>query len=414
MPSEPPFADLAIRLTLQAPPGAAPAAASAASPAPAAGPARGVRLIHAAAPGRRWTCTVELLYRAPASDADTDLLHGQPAVVEIDEAALLASPSDADYGERLGSQLFTDPVLTAYLRARDMAHAQRPDAVPLRLRLWLMPGAEALHALHWEKIRVPGEESALATDEMVLFSRYLSSPDTRSVSTPPLQGLRALVLVANPADLDRWGLAPIDVAAELAMARAHLKDISIAELAGPGQATLDRLLAGLRAGCDILYLGCHGVMEGGDTLLCLEDAQGNTDFVSGAELAERLRQAVRRPQLVVLASCQTAGIGSPTRGAGGVLAAVGPQLVTAAGIPAVVAMQGNVLDATVARFMPIFFAELRRDGLVDRALAAARSPPGASPTGGRPRSSCGWSRRLWQFLGKGLYPGNAESAAVSS
>jgi hypothetical protein len=38
----------------------------------------------------------------------------------------------------------------------------------------------------------------------------------------------------------------------------------------------------------------------------------------------------------------------------------------------VIAMQGNVSIETVGQFMPVLFEELRRDGLVDRAVAAAR------------------------------------------
>ena len=41
-------------------------------------------------------------------------------------------------------------------------------------------------------------------------------------------------------------------------------------------------------------------------------------------------------------------------------------------MPAVIAMQGNVTMKTAAAFMPVFFQELRRDGLVDRAMAVAR------------------------------------------
>ena len=41
-------------------------------------------------------------------------------------------------------------------------------------------------------------------------------------------------------------------------------------------------------------------------------------------------------------------------------------------MPAVIAMQGNLTMQTAAAFMPVFFAELRRDGQVDRAMAVAR------------------------------------------
>ena len=40
----------------------------------------------------------------------------------------------------------------------------------------------------------------------------------------------------------------------------------------------------------------------------------------------------------------------------GLLAALGPRLAEA-GIPAVIAMQGNVLQRTIATFMPVFFRE---------------------------------------------------------
>ena len=54
------------------------------------------------------------------------------------------------------------------------------------------------------------------------------------------------------------------------------------------------------------------------------------------------------------------------------LAALGPRLAEA-GVPAVLAMQGNISVATISRFMPVFFRELQRDGQIDRAMAAARA-----------------------------------------
>ncbi|MCP4285190.1 MAG: CHAT domain-containing protein, partial [Gammaproteobacteria bacterium] len=84
------------------------------------------------------------------------------------------------------------------------------------------------------------------------------------------------------------------------------------------------------------------------------------------------RELEQRPRLVVLASCQSAGTGAEARGADeGALAALGPRLAEA-GIPAVIAMQGNVTIKTVEEFMPVFFQELQRDGQIDRAMATAR------------------------------------------
>ena len=56
---------------------------------------------------------------------------------------------------------------------------------------------------------------------------------------------------------------------------------------------------------------------------------------------------------------------------GDALTALGPRM-SQAGIPAVIAMQGSISLQTIAGFMPVFFTELQRDGLVDRALSVAR------------------------------------------
>jgi formylglycine-generating enzyme required for sulfatase activity len=86
-----------------------------------------------------------------------------------------------------------------------------------------------------------------------------------------------------------------------------------------------------------------------------------------------LGELAQPPSLVVLVSCQSAGKGDsePSTRDGGALAGLGPRLA-AAGVPAVVAMQGNVTMDTAAAFMPVFLRELRRDGQVDRAIAVAR------------------------------------------
>ena len=55
----------------------------------------------------------------------------------------------------------------------------------------------------------------------------------------------------------------------------------------------------------------------------------------------------------------------------GFLAALGSSMAQA-GVPAVIAMQGNVATTTVATFMPILFEELARDRQIDQAMAAVR------------------------------------------
>jgi CHAT domain-containing protein len=134
-----------------------------------------------------------------------------------------------------------------------------------------------------------------------------------------------------------------------------------------GPATLGRLIDRLQEGPDILHLVCHGALVGGEPWLWLEDAQGKSDKVSGTDLAARLRELQRRPLLVVLCSCQSAGGADDWT----VHAALGPRLVVA-GVAAVVAVRGDFSMATAARFFPHFYRELRRDCRIDRALASAR------------------------------------------
>jgi hypothetical protein len=291
-------------------------------------------------------------------------------------------PGSAAYARELGAQLFKDPRLWATWREVQVAAAHA--RVPLRLRLFLPAGAQTLHALHWETLRDPDTGAWLFTGENMRFSRCLAL-DPR-VEPPPqrlLAGVRALVVAPNPAGLqqtpDGRALEPIAPEAELARVRAALGD-GRADLA-PG--TLNGLCERLRAGdYGILVLACHGELQGSEARVWLEDEGGQVAEVEGRELVARLAELppAKRPNLIVLASCQSGRVdGEPAAGDGGALAALGPQLVMAAGIPAVVAMQGNVTMRTAAVFVPALLREVAVDGVADRAMATARGAVRARP-----------------------------------
>jgi len=318
---------------------------------------------------------IELRFSQPKSDADVRLARdNQPPVhFDLDRLRELVV-DDAAYGRLLGESLLADAGLRAvFAQARSTAQTLE---LPLRLRLFVGPGASELHSLRWETLRDPHDGALLFTGEQILFSRYLSSLDWQPVGLRPKGALRALVVIANPAGLGEWQpdgrpLAAIDVNGELARAQQGLGDIPITPLIS-GSANLDEITARLRDGCDILYLVCHGALIEGEPHLWLEDEAGKVKVVAGAELVARLAEMRYRPRLVVLASCQSAGTGDQARtGDEGALAALGPKLAEA-GIPAVLAMQGNVTMQTVAGFMPVFFHELQRDGQIDSAAAVAR------------------------------------------
>ncbi len=323
---------------------------------------------------------VELRYSQSDSDVDVRRAHGGEggAPVEIDFERLRQLALDsAAYGRFLAECVFADPAAReTFGQARASAQAQD---LPLRLRLLVGPDAPELYGLRWETLCDPRDGSPLFTGEQVLFSRYLSSLDWRPVRLRPRSDLSALVVIANPADLHRYQLAPVDVPAELARAQAGLGSIPVTPLASGGAATLDDIFERLRDGHDILYVVCHGSQVRGETWLWLEDASGSVARVAGDELVARLVELQQRPRLVVLAACRSAGAGDDAHsGDEGALAALGPRLAEA-GVPAVLAMQGNVTMKTVAGFMPVFFRELQRDGQIDRALAVARGAVRSRP-----------------------------------
>ncbi len=314
---------------------------------------------------------IELRFSRPDSDTDDRLMRGDAVYTRFDWDTLrgLALRHD-DYGKVLGENLFaSQEVYAAFDKARTVA--QSLDA-PLRIRLFIAPSAPELHSLRWETLRDPQSGVCLLTDQNILFSRYLSSFDWRAVRLRPQSDLRALVVIANPHSSEGEQMTPIDVDAELAQAQAGLGEMFMTALASGGQATMNNIMAHLRDGYDMLYLVAHGILVDNEPRLWLEDEAGQTQRISGAEFAAQIQELTQQPRLVVLVSCQSAGTGQETEAdEQGVLTATGPRL-TEAGVPAVIAMQGNLTMKTAAGFLPVFFQELQRDGQVDQAMAAAR------------------------------------------
>jgi len=313
------------------------------------------------------------LYRADltlsdvGSAAPADLATDVP--VSLDTTALLTHALDSEsYGSALTAMLFADGRLReAWATAK--GYRQRAGGA-LRLRIRLDHADPALQCIRWELLRDPLTGMALATDEQVLLSRYLGSADAQPVLRRLPGPLRLLACIANPAELDQYRLSPVDVAGELARLHTVVSGAELSIIATgrtPGGASLGALAAGLRDGHDVLVLICHGAIRGGEAVVWLEDERGSTAIVPGQALATLLAQLARRPMLVILAACESAGDVT-----GHLLEALGPQLILA-GVPAVVAMQGAISTATLATMLPVFFRELQGDGQIDRALAAARA-----------------------------------------
>lgn len=313
---------------------------------------------------------IELRFTDPQSQ--TDARQSGTAQFDLDHLHQLILDPIA-YGQVLTDGLFADSTIRekfAYARGLAGSH-------PLRIRLVISESLSPLHSLRWETLRDPEFGTPFLTSEHTYFSRYLSSSNWKRITLRPRKQLRALVVVANPTNLNDYTpndepLAPIDVDGEIARAKSALGDIPMTIIASQpslpnsDKPTLTTIANHLREEYDILFLIAHGAMLRGVPHIWLEDEHGSADVTTGEEIATHIQELSYQPRLVVLASCQSAG---DTEGE--TRTALGP-ILAEAGVPAVIAMQGNISMQTSAAFMPEFFKELQRDGIIDRAIAVAR------------------------------------------
>lgn len=306
--------------------------------------------------------------------ANSDAFERESDRVKLDIDGLKTKTNSEEYGKELSAALFkSDVVRRAFTRAQAAAQGAR---AALRIRLLINKETPELHSVRWELLRdAAGKE--LLNGSKCWFSRYLGSENWPEVSIRPKAGLQALVMIASPSELPRDGMQPLAVEREQAWAEKSLAGIELTRLISNRSAepetrpTMENLVNRLRDGVDILFLICHGQLketaEGMVPRLWLENSEGKADVVAAGALVEAIERLPAAPRLIVLASCQSAGTGASEDA----LAALGPKLA-AAGVPAVIAMQGKVAEETIDAFLPTFFVELQRDGQLDRAMAVAR------------------------------------------
>lgn len=329
------------------------------------------------------------LYRAPTGGYRVELRFTHPGgetelapergTAVFDLAELLSLHYDPEaYGLALAGGLFHDAnVRSFYNSARAVTEAA---GAALRVRLYVASTAARLQALRWELLRDPNSGSPVATSERVLFSRFMISRDWRPVVLRPRAGLKVLVAVAAPDDAEDFGVADVGVDGEVRRIRESLavgndNAPAIDVLGQDEPLTLERLAGRLDGTFDVVYMVCHGMLSRDQvSTVLLADENGHGVPIAGEKLADALG-ADRPPQLVVLASCESAGTEGRTRidGERALAEASVTRLLAEAGVPAVVAMQGKISMRTTEIAMPVFFRELLRDGVVDRALAVARA-----------------------------------------
>jgi len=303
---------------------------------------------------------VDLRITDPNTEAVFQPAHGQATLTTDALEDFESKP--LEYGALLTDLLFKDPAIReGWIAAR--AAFQKAE-IDIRLRLLLTPGDALLHSFRWELLVDPISKLPLATSKEILFSRLLFSRDWRNVKLRPKGDLKVVIAVAAPANLkEKFKLAPVDAAAETAPIVEAIAPIVPQVAATP--LTLAALLNILESSPDIVYLIAHGTIVDDEPFLFLCDEANQTVMTPAKKLAENIARLDTPPRLIVLASCQSAGFSDTSQ------ASLATHL-SAAGVPAVIAMQGNITMKSVRQAMPRFFEELFKDGQIDRALSVAR------------------------------------------
>lgn len=279
-----------------------------------------------------------------------------------------------NYGTILGQALFQNAIRDGFMQAR----AQSQD----NLRLLLVIEDTDLRSLRWERLCVPDSAGdawhLLALDQRVLYSRYLPSLTDRRFPPIGRRDLRALVVIASPAEGNRFNLSHFDTEENMAGLRTALADIPFAVLGNVsgaiGPATLDEICGRLtEQPATILHIVAHGWFRArdGETLLYLTDAEGQVQPVTTTQFIERLdnlQGARGLPHLTFLSTCESSDARAEAVGA---LGGMGQRLVRDLGMPAVVAMTQRVTVATANALAAHFYNRLREHGEVDRALVEA-------------------------------------------
>jgi hypothetical protein len=299
----------------------------------------------------------------------TDPIRGGP----VEETA---SIGPEEVGEELFRTVFQGELLKSFLGC--LEEAKEGPGVRVRLRLNDVPH---LACLPWEYLCEARGRGFLALSSRTPVVRYLELSEgvgTLLVEPP----LRVLAVISTPSEYEalsqadeEWRRLGEAVKPLLASGR-----IEIERLARPTREALaERLSTG--GPVHVLHFVGHGGFSEirGEGVLVFEDEEGHGAPLSGKSLAYLLQDHASL-RLAVLNACNGARASREDAFAGTA------QALVQHGVPAVVAMQAEVTDATACRFAERFYQSLAAGlpvdacvGEVRKALAAEANPEWGTP-----------------------------------
>jgi hypothetical protein len=291
-----------------------------------------------------------------------------------------AEATDGASAEQVGDELFRAVFQGELLKAFQgcLAKAQSGPGLRIRLRLNDVPH---LAGLPWEYLYDAEGRGFLALSSRTPVVRYLELSEglgTLLVEPP----LRILAVISTPKGYRELAEADEEwrrlVAALEPLLRRGLIEVERLERPTP-----EALEARLRNGqpVHILHFVGHGGFSElrGEGVLVFEDEAGNGVPMGGPSLAYLLQDHPSL-RLAVLNACNGARASHENTFAGTA------QVLVQRGVPAVIAMQSEVMDETACGFAEKFYQALAAGlpvdacvGEVRRALAAERNPEWGTP-----------------------------------
>ncbi len=326
----------------------------------------------------RWTYTVRAecaLHRAAAEPAElsprlAELARAATPVLFAERASSsFAGPSQPAMTSRqrrrmdalvLGGELyrmiFRGGVRDLYLQSRQHASDR---GCGLRIELDLEPDSP-LNSLPWELIHSP-EDSYLGTDPTTPIVRCPATP--RREPAEPGWWLGSLLIVAA----DPAGWRPLDLSEEIASIEEACRSCHV-EVARAASSEPQALRQLIRDGnFDAIHFMGHAEFDDalalGHLILAGEDRRPQR---LDAEAVARL-VAARLPRLVVLNACSSALV----RPGGSAFSGLTSALFQA-GVPAVVGMQGPILNRPATRFGGRLYENLAQGRPIEAAVSEAR------------------------------------------
>ena len=284
------------------------------------------------------------------------------------------------YGTELGKQLFTQDIRFAFEKA--LFHSQQQSSKDKQiLHVYLHIDTfndDSLKSLKWERLCAPfapGDEDweYLSTDRRTTFSIYVPTMTERLFPVIGRNDLRSLIVVANPSNGSKFGLADFDAKKTVESVRKSLgnipSDVLGKDIDGAvGLPTLEEIKTHLSSSqkyYTLLHLICHGKYIKGETVLYLTNEENETDPIKTSVLIKELKDLPRAPHFAFLSTCESAS--SESAQMGGLAQSLAQKL----GMPAVLGMTAPISIYTAQYLSEAFYKELREYGDVSLALTEA-------------------------------------------